>query len=159
MRKTYALFAAGFVLASIVGVTTFPQAAASESEDVELRIVGRTTEQSFLDLGEAGPSLGDEFIFRDVLKRDGERVGHDGGVCTVTSTTTGAQGEFQCVVTLWLPEGQITTQALVVMSEESPVTFDVAVTGGTGRYEEADGEAHVTEVSETVARLTIHLHL
>jgi hypothetical protein len=120
MKRTHGVFGAVFLLASIVGVTTFPTAAASETTEEVLRLKARMTEASFLDLGVAGPSLGDQFIFHDVLKLDGERIGRSGGVCTLTSTSTGAEGEFNCLVTLWLPDGQIATQALVTQTGETP---------------------------------------
>jgi hypothetical protein len=44
-----------------------------------------STEQSFLDLGATGTFLGDEFVFTTQLLKGDTEVGHQGGVCTVTS--------------------------------------------------------------------------
>lgn len=155
MRRKLATIAGVLVLGALFAGMTLSGASAGGEQESQL--FTKTTEQTFLDLGEKGPSLGDQFIFHDVLRSGGERVGHAGGVCTTTSTTTGPQGESNCQVTLWLSGGQISTQGLVAPPTEPPVAFDVAITGGTGRYEEATGELHVVELSGTRARLTLHL--
>lgn len=142
------------MLGAMCAGMTLSSASAGTTDELRFRAV--TTEQTFLDLGEKGLSQGDEFIFHDVLKQSGERVGHDGGVCTYTSVTSAAT-EVSCVVTLSLEGGQIAVQGLVTFSEDGPARFTVAITGGTGRYEGATGELHVREISETVARLTLHL--
>lgn len=55
-----------------------------------------TTEQSFLDLGAAGNSLGDQIVFTTKLLKGDTEVGHQGGVCTVTSVE---RNEAQCIAT------------------------------------------------------------
>lgn len=63
-----------------------------------------------VDLGEQGPSLGDERIFADsLLGANGREVGHDAGVCIFTSLTP---FEAACHITFLLPGGQIATQFL-----------------------------------------------
>jgi hypothetical protein len=116
-----------------------------------------TDEENFLDLGDPGPSLGDEFIFHDVLWKHGDKVGHDGGVCTATSANEGEQGEFECEVTFWFEGGQIASQGLIQPPTDLPARFRLPVTGGSGRYEGAEGELHVLQRTETKAELTIHL--
>jgi hypothetical protein len=153
MRTKLAAIGATLLLGAMVVGTTLTVASAGGNE-VELRFRAKTTEQNFLDLGEKGDSLGDQFIFHDVLRQGGERVGHDGGVCTVTSVE---HSQAQCLVTAWLPEGQITIQGLVVETGDSPGRLVFAVTGGTGQYEGASGEVHVFEQSETLARIVVHL--
>jgi hypothetical protein len=154
MRERIAAAAGALVLGAMSVAMMLTPASASTSEELRFRAV--TTEQTFLDLGDEGPSLGDEYIFHDVLKQNGERVGHDGGVCTFTSVTS-TEAEAQCVATLFLEGGQIAVQGLIPFPEGGPSRFTVAVTGGTGQYEGATGELHVREISETVARLTLRL--
>jgi hypothetical protein len=153
MRTKLAAIGATLLLGAMVVGTTLTVASAGGNE-VELRFRAKTTEQTFLDLGEKGESLGDQFIFHDVLRQAGERVGHDGGVCTLTSVD---QSQAQCLVTAWLAEGQITIQGLIVESGEFPARFVFAVTGGTGQYVGASGEVHVIQKSETLARIIVHL--
>jgi hypothetical protein len=148
MTRKLAAFGAVLALGAMMWGTTLTSASAGTSEDLQFRAV--TTEATNLDLGDEGPSLGDEYIFHDVLKHDGERVGHDGGVCTITSVK-GA--ELQCLVTVYLSGGQITLQGLATDGE----VFVFAVTGGTDQYQGAAGQARVVVRSETVARVTIDL--
>jgi hypothetical protein len=155
MRTKLAAIGATVLLAVMVAGTTLTVASAGDNE-VGLRFRAKTTEQTFLDLGEKGDSLGDQFIFHDVLRHAGERVGHDGGVCTITSVESPA-GQAQCLVTAYLSEGQITIQGLIVETGQTPERFTLAVTGGTGQYEGASGEVHVIERSETQARIIVHL--
>ena len=153
MKTKLAAIGATLLLGAMVVGTTLTVASAGGNE-VELRFRAKTTEQTFLDLGEKGDSLGDQFIFHDVLRQAGQRVGHDGGVCTLTSVEG---GQAQCLVTAYLSEGQITIQGLIVETGQTPERFTFAVTGGTGQYEGASGEVHVIQMTETQARIIIHL--
>ncbi|MDQ3661928.1 MAG: hypothetical protein M3454_12890 [Actinomycetota bacterium] len=105
----------------------------------------------FLDLGAEGESVGDQFIFISRLLKGGEQVGHDGVVCTIVSLE---RQEAECVGTFWFSGGQISAQALVSFAEEPPA---VPITGGSGKYEGAEGELHIRPVSETKEVLTFHL--
>jgi len=116
-----------------------------------LRIVATEIQSEFLDFGAPGPSLGDELVFSERLKRKGRSTGVSGVVCTVTKV--GVPYEelmFHCVGTLKLKRGQITLQGLItVQGEDDPGPFTVAITGGTGRYKGAGGKAVVRDVSAT----------
>jgi Allene oxide cyclase barrel like domain len=116
-----------------------------------IRVLEISTETQFVDTGDHGPSLGDEFVFASKLMKDGKQVGHDGGVCTVTSLDN---QEVQCQATVWLDAGQITVQGLV---PDQASTFTLPVTGGSGAYKGAEGELHVHEFSDTRSTLTFHL--
>jgi hypothetical protein len=150
------LSAAIALLALVVGMIV-PAAAGDNGDSRTLRVAAITTEQAFVDVGEKGFSLGDEFIFHDNLLKGGEKVGHDGGVCTATSLEEGAIGEFQCVVTAWFKNGQITVQGLIQPTEEFPEHFILAITGGSGAYKGADGQVRVVRQTETRAVITFHL--
>jgi hypothetical protein len=152
MTRKLAVFGAVLALGAMMLGTTLTGASAGTGEEIQFRAI--TTESGFVDVGEKGTSLGDEFIFHDVLKHAGEKVGHDGGVCTVTSVRG---PESQCLVTGYLSGGQITLQGLSKDTGKLPVEFVFAVTGGTGQYQGASGEAHVVVKSDTVARVTIQL--
>jgi allene oxide cyclase-like protein len=148
MTRKLAVFAAVLALGAMTWGTTLTGASAGTSEELRFRAI--TTEATNLDLGDPGLSQGDEFIFHDVLRHEGERIGHDGGVCTVTSVKG---PELQCLVTISLSGGDITIQGLAREGE----VFVFAVTGGTGQYQGASGEARVEVRSDTVARVTIDL--
>ena len=124
----------------------------SKAKQTTFRVDAVTTEQSFLDLGAPGSSLGDQIVFTSRLLQRGTEVGHQAGVCTVTSV---ARQEAQCNATYALRGGQITAQALITLGSSAP--YLVAVTGGSGRFQGADGEVHVQPVSATEGILTFHL--
>jgi hypothetical protein len=114
-----------------------------------LKLVATTIQEEFVDVGDPGPSLGDMFVFSEVLRERGREVGTSGGVCTVTEAVPPYTVlTFHCVATLSLRRGQITLQGLIeVQGEDDPGPFTVAITGGTGRFRGAGGEATVRSVS------------
>ncbi|RKT88871.1 hypothetical protein SAMN05421805_107166 [Saccharopolyspora antimicrobica] len=93
------------------------------------------------DVGDPGVSLGDEYVFSDQLRQAGRPVGDDGGSCQVTHVD-GARITTNCTLTLRLPDGQLTAQALGVRGEDALM----AITGGTGAYRTARGELHATDI-------------
>jgi hypothetical protein len=115
-----------------------PALAAAQAKTKTLRYGIRFNETA-LDLGTPGPSLGDLQILNDKLvNRRGKVVGHDGGICTVTSLDP---PETNCTITFSLPGGQITSQFL-----NSPPPRKIApITGGTRRYRGARGQLVLTE--------------
>jgi hypothetical protein len=136
-----------------LGVLVFGAAGASADGKGRqtLRVVGTTTQAEFLDLGAPGPSLGDEFVFSETLSRRGRDVGTAGGVCTATEVTPPYDvTTYHCVATLDLARGQITLQGLVEFQSTGVMEpFTVAITGGTGAFFGAGGEARIRPVSET----------
>jgi hypothetical protein len=108
-----------------------------------------TTEQEF-----EGTALGDQIVFTTQLLKGDTEVGHQGGVCAVTSV---ARAEAQCLATYVFRGGQITGQALIRLGDPAP--YAVAITGGSGKYAGVEGEVRVDPASETQPRgiLTFHL--
>ena len=104
-----------------------------------------------VDLGEPGPSVGDERIFADsLLDANGREVGHDAGVCTFTSLTP---PEAACHITFLLPKGQIATQFL----NAPPPRKVAAIVGGTDTYRRARGEAVIVEGPNQTGTVTFRL--
>jgi hypothetical protein len=91
-------------------------------------------------------------VFTNKLLRGDTEVGHEGAVCTVTSAE---RQEAQCVATFSLPGGQITAQALVHLGDLTP--YLVAITGGSGKYEGAEGQIEVQPVSQDSGIHIFHL--
>jgi hypothetical protein len=114
-----------------------------------LKVTLTNTHETDLDLGAKGPSAGDRFsVFGDVV-RNGTKVGAGGYECVTLLYTPGpdpagppAALTDQCTGTLALREGQITVQGLV--DRTGPVPITIAVTGGTGAYRTAHGEAQTS---------------
>jgi len=143
------------ILALAVGVVG-PALGSGGQEDGEhqrwIQVTSINTEEDFVDVGAEGFSLGDEFIFTSKLMKNGKQVGHAGVVCTITSTKN--RGESQCVgTTRFDGRGQITVQGLLA---GEPKTFVIAITGGTGSYEGAEGTLRVRQFPNRET-LTFHL--
>jgi hypothetical protein len=94
-------------------------------------------------------SLGDRFILNDLILKEGETVGHNGGVCTIVDTA----GEAMCTVVFSLPEGTIVTAFLNTPPPEK--TF--AIVGGTGKYEGTRGAGTLIEALDQTGTLTFRL--
>jgi hypothetical protein len=153
VRTKFGVYAA--VLATVgLGTLVFGSAvAAADGKDKDkrtLKIVAVEKQFNFLDLGDPGPTLGDEIVFSEFLRIRGRGVGESGVVCVVTQAMPPYDVlTFHCVATLSLRRGQITLQGLVeVQGEDDPGPFTVAITGGTGKFRCACGEAVVRGVSD-----------
>ena len=138
----------------VLGALTFGSAiaAAHGKHKRVLRVVGIQNQFQFVDVAPTGPSLGDELVFSETLRRHGHEVGVSGVVCTATEVTPPYEvTTFHCVATLSLRRGQITLQGLVEIQGEGDMgPFTVAITGGTGAFRGAGGEARIRDVSDTV---------
>ncbi len=155
----------GLVVAGVVGggavaasaaPTAAPATPAARSGDTVLRfdLAFRPQDENYVDLGSAGPGIGDLLVFQDrVLDRTGRQVGVEGGSCTITAIL--ADGfQTHCVGTVNLPGGEIAFQGLVTDKPEKRL----AVVGGTGRYRTAAGELTVLELGHDEAgTLTVRL--
>jgi hypothetical protein len=142
------LFILASVLASAVLLGGSAVAGADEARSasrntpltIEL-VTEATTINHFVDLGAPGPSPGDTYTFSDKLFRENdpeEQVGQADGHCTLISPSA---GRFACTITISLSDGDITTEGVLIFV---PNTTSVgAVTGGTGVYQNARGEAKV----------------
>jgi hypothetical protein len=91
-------------------------------------------------------------VFTGQLLQGDTEVGHQAGVCTVTSLQ---RNEAQCNATYSLRGGQITAQALITLGSSAP--YAAAITGGSGKYQGAEAEVLVQPVSATRGMLTFHL--
>ena len=147
-RRSVVLGAAVALVALVVGAIG-PAWGSSGDKDKRrtFTLEALTTEQNF-----EGTALGDQIVFTSQLLKGDIEVGHQAGVCIVTSV---ARAEAQCVATYVLPGGQITGQALIRLGDPAP--YAGAITGGSGKYEGAEGEVRVQPVSGTRGILTFHL--
>lgn len=170
MRRTFSVVALAATLTLAVGVTAAsarPMAESAGDTVTYLTLTGREVQSQEIDLAPMGTfSLGDRFVFSDDLYRHGRKVGFDGGECILVRQDPAADGvvatvSFNCVVTLSLPKGQITLQALitnpVVEEETSGRPFYVAVTGGTQAYRNVRGDAKLVDLAEGETRYNLRL--
>ena len=120
-----------------------------------IKLVARPVRREVFKNGDADVNLGDRSVFTHDLYLDEERVGFDGGLCTVVRID-GAAYYIMCNVSMFLSDGTIAFQTFV---EETfpPPPFYAAVTGGTGAYKDARGEMHIDPASPDTHYYTIYL--
>ena len=109
---------------------------------------GAVTVQSIrLNVGPEVASIGDRLVFSHTLTSAGKTVGLSGVECALTSVTTSkpkgdqkpkTSARSHCVATIVLTDGQIAAQGLTDLVDPGG-NFELAVTGGTGRYSGAAG--------------------
>lgn len=160
MRTRLRTCAAAVAILAIAVFSFGPAVASAQAKGKQtLRILATEDQSDFLDLGSTGPSLGDQLVFSETLSQRGEDVGTGGVVCTIVAAQPPyATLTFHCVATLSLERGQITLQGLVeFQGEDDPGPWTVAITGGTGRYRGASGQAVVRDVSDTITVYRLRL--
>ena len=69
------------------------------------------------------PILGDYPVFHDILLRDGEEVGDEGGTCPIVDVE---QGLIHCTGTMRLPGGQLTFQGLTTTAPTKQLAITAA---------------------------------
>ncbi|MGH8930711.1 MAG: allene oxide cyclase barrel-like domain-containing protein [Egibacteraceae bacterium] len=139
----------------------------------EFTVVTKTVTSEDIDVDDDGEfSVGDQSIFSDDIvkkddqKKDGkkdeeekdEEIGTSGGVCIATRVDSDDDFEFECIVTYELPAGQITTQSLLDQDDFDEGEFTAAITGGTGIYKDASGEALI-KVTDDGSEVTFRVDL
>ena len=149
MGKRLGLLGAAIALVALAAGVVSPAWGASRDKDEQatFRLLAVITELKF-----QGTSLGDQIVFTNKLLKGDTEVGHEGAVCTVTSAE---RQEAQCAATFSLRGGQITAQALVHLGTLTP--YLVAITGGSGRYQGAEGQIEVRPVSQDSGIHIFHL--
>jgi hypothetical protein len=103
-----------------------------------------------------GAHIGEFLINHGTLTdRTGNTVGHYAFDIVGTTVSTDQPPEVQLTGTLSLPDGQITVQGL----EEPPTNAGtIAITGGTGRYQQSRGELHFDDINSTTTAITVDSH-
>jgi hypothetical protein len=126
----------------------------------ELRFFTHDTGRAQLDLGDKGDSPGDRYVFSgDVFDHQGgTKVGRLTGACETISRQADGDGEDLCVANLDLARGQLTTSATLAHAAFlGGIPQDIAVTGGTGTYRGARGDATVTVVNASDTDTVVHI--
>ena len=142
------LLISALALAALATVASLSSASVTRSQTIKFALAYHDAQ---VDLGQKGPSLGDERIFADtLLDKKGSKVGHDAGVCTFTSL---APPEAACQITFFLSGGEISTQFL----NAPPPRKLAAIVGGTGTYRGAHGEAVIVEAPHQTGTVTFSL--
>jgi hypothetical protein len=152
----------GAAIAAVLTAVGATAAVASSASPASVRhsqtidLTARQTQARLLVLAAPGHGpVGNQILTTDDIYRQAGKVGHDATVCQIMADLGQAGGRFQCAATVSLPEGQLTVQGLATLTETGNQPFTLAITGGTGAYRTARGQARVTPVNETERHYTI----
>jgi hypothetical protein len=153
-RRTRVTLAA--TVAGSVGVGAFlvgqTGSTAATTADDNLHLDSVKVQEKFIDVGAKGPSVGDRDVFSENLYEHGERtrIGRTAAVCDIAFVYKNSRGKvtnalMQCTGTIKLGDDSITVQGPATFAED---TSTLAITGGTGRYDDAHGEFTVHDLSD-----------
>jgi hypothetical protein len=132
-----------------IATAVTPLASASTGSVIRLTLPG--TKSAYVDLGPKGYSAGDYFVSTGRLldAETGKPVGRLGGVWTILSRLAD-----HAVFDLGLPRGTIFVAGRIVHAAPKST---LSLTGGTGRYRGSRGTVVFRYLSQTTARLELHL--
>lgn len=97
-------------------------------------------------------ATGDELVFHDQLFSGGQHAGDEAGSCVFVSVPPAAI-LLNCTDVMRLQHGTITAQFL----NAPPPIKQLAVTGGTGSYQNVGGEGTLVEFGNGKGKLALHL--
>ena len=149
--RLHSQFLLSTVFLSVWGATMALPAHPGRAEDIN--VVERATSDAVLDTGATGDSAGDILTFgNEIYDADNKnKRGNNNGWCV--RTVVGKA--WECFWTLILRDGQITVAGPFIDGKDSVL----AVTGGTGKYQNARGEMilHARDAKGTSYDFKYHL--
>lgn len=152
-RRTAAAALAAAAIGGTIAAITAAGTPASAGTAITFTAVN-TSDRTF-NLGSGhGIAVGYTELVADKLMQGGRQIGRDGQSYTVTRLGAGSADELVSAAEV-LAHGQIDLAGLVTSTPAGPGTFQLAVTGGTGNYQNARGYA--TIVPGNTPTVTIHL--
>ena len=126
------------------------------SDTVVLHFKAERSVSHAIDDPPTGQSLGDGSIKTFLLTDNGREMGHMGQACLQTNTDP---VELVCQSSLKLDGGQVALQTMYLRDKATAgTTLKAAVTGGTGIYQNATGEAEWTRINDLVTRYKLTLN-
>lgn len=145
--------AAGTAYAASPDESSAPPLGKSHERTIDLVETSAVPQPAFIDLDKPGLSAGDHVVIRDgVTRPDGSSPGVLRQECTLIEPGSNPlTSTYECTASIALPEGTIILQGPFVPAEPEQAA---AVTGGTGAFRGAQGEASVRGEAD---QITIHL--
>jgi hypothetical protein len=153
IRKLVVTAGLAALLAAAVGGGAFASASGSDGMPRTITVIGKQVSGQFADIGKKGPSAGDEFILMNQFwsADQSHRIGNVRVICTLL----GSHDEpAHCVATATLLGGTIEVSGL---SPSNGNDFSLAITGGTGNFNHAEGFVMIHNLTQTTERDTIVL--
>jgi hypothetical protein len=152
-RRVVITAVAAAVLAGVVGGVSFARAGGDSGQQV-LRFREIDTAGKFVSISHTkngGP--GDEFFFSaKLVNGQNMRIGRLDAKCVL-----GVQHRLLCDGVMHLRGGSVTLAGSISDNEADGSTDRIAVTGGTGRFDQARGQLLSTSVSDSVSRDVLDL--
>jgi hypothetical protein len=153
LRKVSIVGLAG-VLVLVGGGLTMALAGNNITTPETLVLTETNLKGHFVDVGKPGFGPGDSFVFVSSLTdpADGSRVGTVRGECSAQI------GHWQtCQAGAFLVDrGEIFVSG-VIQATDQLAAFDLAITGGTGEFDNVRGSVHIDQVSDTESEDTLTL--
>ena len=121
----------------LVAVSEGTSGASANQQRIDL-VSTATAINNFVDIGPAGASPGDLYVFSDNLAFASDpttKVGRADGRCTLIDPSS---ARFGCTIITSLPNGDITSEGTLINAAGAKSTG--AVTGGTKDFQKARGE-------------------
>ena len=140
VRRITMTAAAAALVAAVIGGVSLAAASGHRGEDVSMRLIEVRTAVNPVDLPPTGTSAGDEFVLAGTLRNAANtaNVGTANDVCTVL---TSSGSPLHCVSVITLKAGTISLAGIVSGGPH----FALAITGGTGAYDEVHGQVTVAQ--------------
>lgn len=166
MRRSWTVPVAA-VIGSLAafGVTSIASAAPSRPDITTAQaftVLAHATNFKMINVGSKGIGPGDYVVERWALRRGGAPGGRLNDQCTINFSPAPSHPAALCSLAFTLGrKGEITADGSVVFAPAPegfrPVPFDLPVTGGTGRFQNARGQVHVRFLGVADASFTFHL--
>ena len=160
MRRTTTRIATTlFLTAGAIGVSGGMAASAGNADIARARhLVIHQDASTFLLLNTDPNSLvGNEFIDEWSATEGGTPVGSAETVCQALHENPDHSAVFLCTATVNLHGGQLVLQASASLGPDGQQDFRMAVTGGTGTYASARGDATVHYVDNTTRTVMLRV--
>jgi len=144
-----------FLTALVVTTLSFASFASAHTDNVTvLHLTGHEVESNEVDHdpGSEAPALGDGFVLSENLLRDGRNVGISGVMCTFVRLAN-PPSTLECVISARIGSDQLTLQGLAFDQPRNVY----AITGGTGRWRDAGGQAVVRDLPTGDSDITLFI--
>jgi hypothetical protein len=155
-RKTIIGGALGVAVGAALIATPMLTASASAGPGRDFTVRARNNTDMTIDNGAKGFSAGDVDVSAATLTRGGKRVGWLAATCTNTRVGRSSADQL-CQFALHLGRSEVIAEGAVRAGEQGPGTFALAITGGTGRYQQARGQVLVTATNGKSVPLRVEL--
>jgi allene oxide cyclase-like protein len=131
--------AVGLAAVAALGIAALIPSVGQSQGERTINLTARSLSVKAVDLPPRGVSAGDQVVAINILRNaDGERMGTGQLSCGVTRRARSIErATYQCIGTDKLKDGTITFSGVAKLSAQR---ITVAVTGGTGAYDGANGQ-------------------